>query len=131
MAHSLETRSPFLDPELAEFAYRLETPHKLQGSTTKVLLRRWLAKRAPAAIVRRRKQGFEVPVGAWFRGDLASQAKDLLLGGALRKQRLVEEGAVLELLRRHGAEGVDLGQQIFGLLVLEHFFRIFDPKGLP
>jgi asparagine synthase (glutamine-hydrolysing) len=131
MAHSLELRVPFLDPEVAEFAYRLPASWKVRGGTTKRILRRWLALRAPAAIARRRKQGFEVPLGAWFRGDLERHARDLLLGGELREARLVDEAEVSDLLARNREGRGDLGTQIFALMVLEEFYRAFRPSGLP
>jgi asparagine synthase (glutamine-hydrolysing) len=130
MAHSLELRVPYLDPELAVFAYNLPERWKISHGSTKVLLRRWLAKRAPRAIARRPKQGFEVPIGAWFRGDLEGHARDLLLGGELRERRLVSEEAVTEILSRHSSRETDLGPQIFALVVLEHFFRAFRPTDL-
>lgn len=129
MAHSLEVRVPFLDPELAQFGYDLPGHWKITGRTTKRLLRKWLAQRAPREITRRPKQGFEVPIGAWFRGNLEGFARELLLGGELRAQGLVDEDALTALLARQ--QNVDLGQQILGLVVLEYFFRTFMPKGLP
>lgn len=130
MAHSLEVRVPYLDPELAEFAYRLPWRQKVRGRTTKPLLRRFLAQHVPREIARRRKQGFEVPLGAWFRGDLEGHARELLLGGALRAAGLLDEGAATALMHRHQSRTEDLGTQIFGLLVLETFFRTFEPRGL-
>jgi len=127
MAHSLELRVPYLDPDLAEFAYNLPARWKVLGSSTKRLLRRWLAERAPRTISRRRKQGFEVPIGAWFRGDLEGHAREILLGGALRQRGLLSEEAVTSLLARHRDAETDLGPQIFALLVLEHFVRTFRP----
>lgn len=131
MAHSMELRVPYLDPELAEFGYNLPQSWKVRGRVTKRLLRQWLDRRVGRAISRRPKQGFEVPIGAWFRGNLDGHARDLLLDGELRRRALIEEDAVLDLLARHREGKADLGHQIFALLVLEHFFRAFQPGGLP
>jgi asparagine synthase (glutamine-hydrolysing) len=131
MAHSLELRVPYLDPEIAQFAYNLPLRWKVSHRQTKRLLRRWLSSQVPRAISRRAKQGFEVPIGSWFRGNLDEHAREILLGGSLRERHLLSEDVVLELLRRHRDAETDLGPQIFALLVLEHFFRAFQPGGLP
>jgi asparagine synthase (glutamine-hydrolysing) len=66
MAHGLEVRSPFLDIELVDFVRRLPWQWKLRASCTKFLLRRAFAPWLPDEILRRPKQGFGIPVGAWL-----------------------------------------------------------------
>ncbi|MGH9907288.1 MAG: asparagine synthase (glutamine-hydrolyzing), partial [Pyrinomonadaceae bacterium] len=68
MAVSLEARSPFLDHHVIEFAASLPEKLKLRGLTTKYLLKRVLKKLLPAENLERRKMGFGVPIGHWFRG---------------------------------------------------------------
>lgn len=70
MANSLEARCPFLDQELLEFAFRLPTDLKLRGLTTKYILKKALADLVPREIIHRKKHGFGVPVGRWFRYEL-------------------------------------------------------------
>ena len=67
MAHSIEGRTPFLDPVLADFAFRLPDFLKLRDGQGKYLLRRWLATANPAAQPFLKKQGFTVPVARWVR----------------------------------------------------------------
>src|SRR5262249_26344668 len=67
MAASLESRVPFLDWRLVEFTTRLPEHLKLRGRTTKYILRRAMKDVLPQRILRRRKMGFPVPVGAWLR----------------------------------------------------------------
>jgi len=71
MAHGVEGRTPFLDPEVAAFAYRLPDHLKVRKGRGKYLLRRWLEKHLPEADPFGRKRGFTVPVGEWIakRGD--------------------------------------------------------------
>ncbi|MEQ8347680.1 MAG: asparagine synthase (glutamine-hydrolyzing) [Sneathiellaceae bacterium] len=71
MAHGLEGRTPFLDPKVASFAYRLPDALKIRGRLGKYLLRSWLDGALPEAGAFSRKRGFSVPVGAWIaaRGD--------------------------------------------------------------
>jgi len=66
MAHGIEGRVPFLDPDLAAFAFTLPDRLKVQGGLGKWLLRDWLAAAQPAARPFARKQGFSVPVGEWI-----------------------------------------------------------------
>ncbi|MBU2487846.1 MAG: asparagine synthase (glutamine-hydrolyzing) [Proteobacteria bacterium] len=69
MMHSLEVRSPFLDPDLAEFVRRLPSRYKFNGRTTKALLKTAMEQHLPRDVVRRKKKGFGMPVGQWFAKD--------------------------------------------------------------
>jgi asparagine synthase (glutamine-hydrolysing) len=66
MAHSLEGRTPYLDPVVADFAFRLPDRAKVRGGLGKWLLREWLARNVPAAEPFARKQGFNPPMGEWI-----------------------------------------------------------------
>jgi asparagine synthase (glutamine-hydrolysing) len=66
MAHGVEGRTPFLDPVVAEFAFRLPDELKVHKGIGKWLLRRWLAEKLPAAEAFARKRGFSVPVIDWL-----------------------------------------------------------------
>jgi len=87
MAHGLEGRTPFLDREVAAFAFPLADRFKVQGRFGKWLLRKWLEGACPAAEPWARKQGFTVPVEAWIApraADIASRIGDV---EAVRKAR--------------------------------------------
>lgn len=76
MAHGLEGRTPFLDPEVAAFAFGLPDRLKVRGGYGKWILRKWLERACPAAAPWARKQGFTVPVDAWIApraADIASR----------------------------------------------------------
>src|SRR5439155_4131260 len=79
MAYSLEARSPFLDPELMEFAASVPPQEKASLGRKKLLLRQAYRGRVPDSILDGAKRGFGVPLGAWFRGDLEGYARELLL----------------------------------------------------
>lgn len=70
MAHSLEGRSPFLCKELLEYAPRINDNYKINGSTTKVLLRQLAKKYLPAELVNQPKRGFEIPLKNWINKEL-------------------------------------------------------------
>lgn len=71
MAHGLEGRTPFLDSEVANFAFSLPDRLKLHGRDGKYLLKQWLDQKIPEAQPFRKKQGFTVPVGQWMSDDAA------------------------------------------------------------
>jgi asparagine synthase (glutamine-hydrolysing) len=66
MAHGVEGRTPFLDPVLADFAFRLPDDLKIRNRLGKWLLRRWVGEKVPETAAFERKQGFTVPVGEWI-----------------------------------------------------------------
>jgi asparagine synthase (glutamine-hydrolysing) len=66
MAHGVEGRTPFLDPAVAAFAFRLPDELKVRGGLGKWVLRRWLAEHLPVAKALAKKRGFTVPVGDWI-----------------------------------------------------------------
>ena len=66
MAHGLEGRTPFLDREVADFAFHLPDRMKVRGRHGKWILRKWLERHCPAAEPWARKKGFTVPVADWI-----------------------------------------------------------------
>ncbi len=74
MAHGLEGRTPFLDPKVAELAFRLPDALKIRNGMGKYILRKWLARALPAADAFSRKRGFTVPVAEWIAKRAAALA---------------------------------------------------------
>jgi len=117
MAHSLETRVPFLDPVVAELALALPDAAKVRRLAQKRLLRRAVAPLLPAEIVRGKKEGFSIPAAAWLRGELQPFARDVLSSATLSRQGFFRPAVVARLLDRHVAGREDLSRQIWNLLV--------------
>ncbi|MBI5104617.1 MAG: asparagine synthase (glutamine-hydrolyzing) [Solirubrobacterales bacterium] len=118
MAHSLEVRVPFLDPEVSDLAFALPTRHKVRGTAKKVLLRRAAAPLLPREVVVGRKKGFSIPAAAWLRGDLLPMARDLLSPEALRRGGVLDPAPVQRLLDEHVARTEDHSRPLWGLLCL-------------
>jgi len=120
MAVALELRAPFLDHQLVELLGRVPARLKLRGiHDLKRLLKRALADRLPPAIAGRRKQGFGVPLGDWFRGPLAPLLRQQLDPGRVRMGGLFDPAAVSRLVEEHIAGARDHQRAIWALLVIE------------
>ena len=117
MAHSLEARVPFCDPEVAELALALPRRMKVRRLAKKRLLRDAVASMLPREIVHGRKQGFSIPAAAWLRGDLEPFAREMLSAEKLRDQGFFQPEVVTGLIDRHVARKEDLSRQIWGLLM--------------
>lgn len=118
MAHALETRAPFLDPELMAFAFRLPPEMKYRRLETKRLLKAVARKLVPPEVVDRKKQGFSVPLARWLRGPLRPLLEETLSPEQVRAGALLRPEAVAALLEANRAGRAD-ARQLWTLLVLE------------
>jgi asparagine synthase (glutamine-hydrolysing) len=147
MAHSLETRVPFLDAALVDFAVRLPTTLKLrnlgaspfvdeddadkrrrfemESSDGKAVLRRAMARMLPAHIARRTKQGFSAPDASWFRGESIEYLKRLLGDPEARIYQLLNPAYVRRILGEHTSGRVNHRLLIWSFLSLEWWARAY------
>jgi asparagine synthase (glutamine-hydrolysing) len=121
MARGLEARVPFLERGLVDSAFGLPGRYKVRGGRGKRLLRRALADLP--AVARRRKHGFDVPLGAWLRGPLRPWMEDLLSGETVRRRGLFRVEAVEALVSAHLRGRADYSRKILTLAVLESWRR--------
>jgi asparagine synthase (glutamine-hydrolysing) len=125
MAASIESRVPFLDHPLVEFAAGLPDDMKLRGVTTKYVLRQAMRDHLPAEILGRKKMGFPVPVGAWFRGAFRPLLDDYVLGERALARGLFDPAALRSLVDRHALAGENHAERLWALVTLEMWQRIF------
>jgi asparagine synthase (glutamine-hydrolysing) len=124
MAHSIEARPPLLDHKLVEFAATIPARFRLRDGTTKYLLKRAMRGILPDTIIDRGKRGFAVPLGRWFRRELAGFTRDVLLSNTCRQRGFLDVGYVERLLRLH-RDGRDLELHLWTLLSFELWCRRF------
>jgi asparagine synthase (glutamine-hydrolysing) len=122
MAHGLEARSPLLDRDLMELAAQLPDALKRRGARGKLVLKKAVEPLLPPGILERKKHGFGLPIGEWFRTDLRSLANDTL-GSGSRLGRRLRPGSLDVLLAEHSAGMSDRGHQLWTLLTLELWMR--------
>jgi asparagine synthase (glutamine-hydrolysing) len=130
MANSLEARSPLLDHEVMEFAARLPVGLKLRGREAKYLIKRAFTDLLPPENVNRRKMGFGVPVGEWFRGPLRELLCDSLLTRESRTREYFEAREVGRLVTLHLNRQADHAFPLWSLLMLELWLREFMQAGV-
>jgi asparagine synthase (glutamine-hydrolysing) len=122
MAHGLEVRSPFLDPDLMTFAINLPSRLQVRGMSLKRVLKEAMKGLLPREILDRRKRGFGVPLDRWFRTDLRLFLEGMLGPGARIRAHLDGE-AVDAMLAEHQGGGANHGHALWTLLTLEVFLR--------
>ena len=125
MAVSLEARSPFLDHHVIEFAASLPERLKLRRLTTKYLLKKVLRRLLPAENLDRRKMGFGVPIGHWFRGKMQPFLREVVLSDKALRRGLFKPEVVKQLVEQHTRSERDYSHQLWTLLMLELWFLRF------
>ena len=125
MAHSLEARSPMVDHRFMEFAARIPSRMKLNGTSLKHILKAAVRDLLPREIIDRRKMGFGVPLERWFRGELREMMCDVLLGPRAASRGLFRPAAVEQLVQEHLSGRRDRQAQLWCLLSLELWFQRF------
>lgn len=118
MVHSLESRSPFLDHRLVEWAACLPEMYKTRGLGGKILLRETFQKDLPENVQRRGKQGFGIPISAWCRGPLSGWIKEVLFNPAPPFSDWFKAETVNQLINEHQSGRLDHGKRLWALAVL-------------
>jgi len=117
MYHSLETRCPFLDPEIISLAWRMPLAMRLADGQGKQPLRRLLSRYVPQSLTDRPKTGFTPPIGEWIRGPLVDWAEHMLAPAQLEGQSAFDPAVVCQLWREHRMEQADHGRKLWPVLM--------------
>lgn len=123
MGVGLETRVPFLDHRVVEFAWSLPLHYKLRregiGFTTKWALRQVLCRYVPRSLFERPKKGFSVPINSWLRGPLRAWAEDLLDDNRMRQEGFFNPEPIRKKWREHLSGQRNWQNQIWGVLMFQ------------
>jgi asparagine synthase (glutamine-hydrolysing) len=123
MASSLEVRVPLLDHTIVEWVAGLPSHFKLHGREGKHIFKTALEPYVAKEILYRPKQGFAVPLAAWFRGPLRRRLRDTLLGPVVRESGLFDTGTIATLLDQHQSGERDHSAALWTLSMTESFLR--------
>jgi asparagine synthase (glutamine-hydrolysing) len=130
MANSLEARVPFLDHKFMELVGEIPFHLKLRGTESKFILKKAFKDFLPAAILKRKKMGFGVPLSKWFRNELKEYVYEVLLDPKTLNRGYFKREGIERLLNDHIALRYDHSARIWALLFLEIWFRVFmDGEG--
>ena len=125
MAASIESRVPFLDHPLVEWVAALPERMKLRGLTTKWILRQAMRGVLPDEILSRKKMGFPVPVGRWFRGEFRHLVDEYVLSERALARGLFDQVAVRALVEQHQRGEANHSERLWSLVNFETWQRIF------
>lgn len=125
MAASLESRIPLLDSQLVEYAASIPSSAKIKGFKTKYLLKKAFEDFLPSTILTRKKMGFNVPTGVWFREGQRGLITRLLLSEQMRSRGYFNDAFIARMVRDHLEGRTNYEAQLFTLASLELWFRVF------
>jgi asparagine synthase (glutamine-hydrolysing) len=131
MAASIESRVPFLDHPLVEFAAGIPSSYALKGLEGKSILKSAVEDLLPHSIIYRKKMGFPTPWSGWLVGKQLQELENLLLEPRSRQRNLFQPDAIRRLFAEHRTRARDNSTRIWRLLNLELWFRVFvdrDPS---
>jgi len=127
-AVGLEARAPFLDTDVVNFACRLPPELRMDGLTTKRILKTAMRGLLPDDILDRRKQGFGVPVARWMKEDLLPMLREEFQPDKIKREGFFDAGEVTRILDEHVEGRRDHRKQLWTLFVFEQWLRNY---GLP
>ncbi len=125
MAASIESRVPFLDHPLVEFAAQIPSSYACKGLEGKSILKSAVEDLLPRSIIHRRKMGFPTPWSGWLAGEQLQELENLLLEPRSVQRNLFQKDAICQLFAEHRTCSRDNSNRIWRLLNLELWFRVF------
>ncbi|WP_225306819.1 MULTISPECIES: asparagine synthase (glutamine-hydrolyzing) [Haloarcula] len=127
MYNSLEVRVPFLDTDVVEYALSLPTDHKLTGRDRKRVLKRAFDDVLPESILQRNKHGFDMPIGEWFKHELADEFVSMVRATDLG---ILDTAAILELFDEHLDGNHDHSRFLWTVYVFKHWAVRMQEQGV-
>jgi asparagine synthase (glutamine-hydrolysing) len=131
MSVGLESRVPFLDHRVIEFAWSLPLDLKMRNGQQKWVLRQVLGRYLPAEFLNRPKRGFAIPLADWLRGPLRNWGRDLLERSSLESDGYFDAAPVGALWREHLAGTHDWSQIAWNVLMFQAWLHGRDRASNP
>jgi asparagine synthase (glutamine-hydrolysing) len=116
MFHSVETRSPFMDYRLVNFAKSIPFEFLYDGTSGKKILKDLLFDKLPVDLFDRPKKGFSVPIKNWFRNEMKDYVLDLVTKNNLNRIPIIDTDKMLKLRDRHLNGKIDDSKIIFSII---------------
>jgi asparagine synthase (glutamine-hydrolysing) len=123
MAVSLESRVPYLDPDLVELAFQIPERLKVTPGETKVLLKSVAARHVPAECVYRPKEGFSIPIKNWLCNEFRPLMEELLSDQAIREQGIFQVNTIKRLKQEHLAGTANHSHILWSLIVFQSWYK--------
>ncbi len=123
MAVSLESRAPFLDHELVELSWQLDSKLKINKGISKEILREILYKYVPAELLERPKQGFGIPIDEWLRGPLRDWAETLLNSNNLKNDAYFDHTLIRNRWEDHLKGNFNWGHSLWSILMFQSWLN--------
>lgn len=131
MAASIESRVPFLDHVLVEFATKIPVHLQVKGLTGKSILKEIAKDLLPESIIYRRKAGFPTPWSRWATGERLNQIEQMLMAPRSLDRDLFEPAALRRIFAEHRSRARDNTDRIWRLLNLELWHQVFIDRDKP
>jgi asparagine synthase (glutamine-hydrolysing) len=128
MAVSLEGRVPFLDHEFVEFVASIPSQFKTHKLTTKYIFKEAMRPHLPTDIIDRKKHGFAVPIGEWFKNELKTYATEVFQDKKTVERGFFNTSYILSLLDEHQRGIQDYSSHLWALLIFELWCREYLDK---
>lgn len=123
MAVSLETRTPFLDHRIVEFAWTLPMHMKIRDGQGKWLLRQLLDRYVPRELMERPKMGFAIPLDDWLRGPLRDWAENLLGEDRLQREGYLDPAPIRAVWQAHLSGQASYGYRLWSVLMFQAWLK--------
>ena len=125
MYNSLETRAPFLDYRLVDFANSLPSSFKLKWFKSKYIFKKAMENKLPDRIIHRKKKGFGIPLAGWLRGELRDYMFKSLSENNINEIGFIDYGIVRRLIEEHLSSKMDNKKILWNLIVFQNWHSRF------
>lgn len=125
MATSLETRVPFLDHRIVEFAFKVPGSLKIKNGETKYVLKETMRDLLPEKILTRGKQGFSIPIKNWIRNELKDMMLDILSPEKIRREGFFQVEYIDRLVKEHLKGKENHSHRLWALMMFEWWYDLY------